>query len=637
MSMFQKSLFFLFLCSSVSSFAQIQLIELGPHNPHLAARAEEGMQRRGPVCPEQTLSLPFFDDFSRLDSFYPSCERWLDRQVFVNSGFAYNPPTVGVATFDGLDEFGAPYNRSINTAISYPADTLCSQPLDLSGLTVADNVILSYFYQPQGYGDRPEPDDSLILEFKRNDGEWIVQRSYEGVATNVSSLDMFDFEEAFIALEQEYLYNGFQFRFRNRAAISGNNDHWNIDYVYLDRNRDSSGNYQDVAFTEIPASPLQAYSSVPWRHFLASMWRDSLNMRQNNLSALSGTLDREFELFSIDDAGNRQSLSLEPIAALTYGPSPNANDERLGSRNGIISPFVPSERIELESEYRILNPTDFQNAPAYFVNDTVRRRIELHNYFAYDDGMAESRIIAQGVGTMVGLRFLTTVDDTIRGLYIHMPHFVARDSELDFINLKVWVADLENEAYSRDIFRLRYIAGFNGFYYVPLVDFFGDETPVAVSANTPFYVGWQQASTTPVPIGFDRNNLEAMEHTFVKPNGQAWQQSDLPGAIMIRPLMSIDPVPLTGLAEQENRSFELRVWPNPVEAGQVLHIDYELPREAGKYTWRLLDLFGRQLINYPAEQKQVLLPQGLSASMYILELYEQNSGRSLKKQSIIIR
>ena len=35
----------------------------------------------------------------------------------------------------------------------------------------------------------------------------------------------------------KYFYEDFQFRFRNIASLSGNNDHWNIDYVRLVANR----------------------------------------------------------------------------------------------------------------------------------------------------------------------------------------------------------------------------------------------------------------------------------------------------------------------------------------------------------------------------------------------------------------
>ena len=77
------------------------------------------------VVPD-TLTLPFLDDFSQ-DGIYPSTERWLDKEVFINSDLARNMPTVGVATFDGLNEYGNPY--SPGSTISGWADTLTSKSI----------------------------------------------------------------------------------------------------------------------------------------------------------------------------------------------------------------------------------------------------------------------------------------------------------------------------------------------------------------------------------------------------------------------------------------------------------------------------------------------------------------------------
>src|SRR3954471_22646353 len=55
---------------------------------------------RAIVC--DTVLLPFVDDFSR-DGIYPFDCLWTDSAVFINDDFADNPPTFGVATFDGVN------------------------------------------------------------------------------------------------------------------------------------------------------------------------------------------------------------------------------------------------------------------------------------------------------------------------------------------------------------------------------------------------------------------------------------------------------------------------------------------------------------------------------------------------------
>ena len=49
----------------------------------------------------------FRDDFSSYAG-WPHHELWVDRQAYINSTFGLNPYSIGVATFDGLDEKGYP-------------------------------------------------------------------------------------------------------------------------------------------------------------------------------------------------------------------------------------------------------------------------------------------------------------------------------------------------------------------------------------------------------------------------------------------------------------------------------------------------------------------------------------------------
>ncbi len=127
------------------------------------------------------LSLPFFDNF-KTPAPFPDSRRWVEKAVFVNTGFGYLPPDQGVATFDALDSTGSIYGNAIS--VPFRADHLTSQPLRLDSvfspvprkLTPADSVYLSFYYQPQGYGDAPEKGDSLILVFHELTGDTVFSR-----------------------------------------------------------------------------------------------------------------------------------------------------------------------------------------------------------------------------------------------------------------------------------------------------------------------------------------------------------------------------------------------------------------------------------------------------------------------------
>ena len=65
--------------------------------------------------------------------------------------------------FDALDINGEFYPSQYGTKYA-SGDTLTSKPIDL--YYPGDNTIfLSFFYQPGGFGDAPENEDELMLDF----------------------------------------------------------------------------------------------------------------------------------------------------------------------------------------------------------------------------------------------------------------------------------------------------------------------------------------------------------------------------------------------------------------------------------------------------------------------------------------
>ena len=69
---------------------------------------------------------------------------WIDQDVFINDNYAINPWTIGVATFDGLDETGYPHDWTGSGATGW-ADDLTSKPIDLSTYSVGDSIYISFF------------------------------------------------------------------------------------------------------------------------------------------------------------------------------------------------------------------------------------------------------------------------------------------------------------------------------------------------------------------------------------------------------------------------------------------------------------------------------------------------------------
>lgn len=125
--------------------------------------------------------LPFFDDFKQ-SGFYPDTSRWMDNYVFINQDFALFPPSWGAATFDAVNQFGEVYSDA--NPLQFFADQLSSRPIRLDSIFdptpramyPSDSVYLSFYYQPQGVGNDPQPQDSLVLDFGFYSGDYIFDR-----------------------------------------------------------------------------------------------------------------------------------------------------------------------------------------------------------------------------------------------------------------------------------------------------------------------------------------------------------------------------------------------------------------------------------------------------------------------------
>ncbi|MEM9024444.1 MAG: hypothetical protein AAGB22_11915, partial [Bacteroidota bacterium] len=79
--------------------------------------------------------------------------------AYINQTFGFQPPSIGVATLDGLDPYGLPYNENFGSSRGL-ADSLSSKPIDLERdpitLQPYANVYFSFYFQPEGFGDKPE-------------------------------------------------------------------------------------------------------------------------------------------------------------------------------------------------------------------------------------------------------------------------------------------------------------------------------------------------------------------------------------------------------------------------------------------------------------------------------------------------
>ena len=97
--------------------AQLKRYPVQRKNPVQKNTVQKNSTARSQTVPP--LSLPFWDDFSftpinnPADTFssYPLRSLWEQGEnVWINNGLGINPPTMNVASFDGLDSVGLPFS-----------------------------------------------------------------------------------------------------------------------------------------------------------------------------------------------------------------------------------------------------------------------------------------------------------------------------------------------------------------------------------------------------------------------------------------------------------------------------------------------------------------------------------------------
>lgn len=507
----------------------------------------------------QSLQLPVIDDFSSTNMF-PDTRIWADNNVFINNSFAIDPKTIGVATFDIFDSKGKIYD--IATGIGFGSDTLTSNPINLS-YDKESNIRLSFYYQPGGLGDIPDAKDSLTLQFYApSTKKWLPVWYTPGYDTLLS----FTYKSILIN-DTAFLKDGFRFRFINYASLTSTDiagktsipDVWNLDYVKLDKNRPENDSiYEDIAMIKPLSSLLKTYSAMPWSHYLFAFIQEikpKVEMTYKIYNPKGLTVDRKFTFKELNTNNPKDTLNM--------GGEINDPWQNIYKDYDLTNPFTSRNKDSAIYEIRsFISIEDTINKYKY--NDTAKFTQVFTNYFAYDDGNAESGYGISGQGAenaKAAYRFYSYFPDTLRSIAIFFNP--SQDNATDTIYFRLAVWDNNNGKpgnliYSDTWERTPIIKPRNEFAYYALDS--------GIRVNETFFVGWEQSSDGFLNIGYDLNSANGQQFLFYNING-TWEQSGSsgnvrPGSLMFRPIMRTrksSPVPVPVVQKKQ----EIRIFPNP--------------------------------------------------------------------------
>ena len=501
---------------------------------------------------------------------------WADRMALRNDRYGLNPRSLGVATLDGLDQNGYPYQ--FGTSVTNYGDRLTTKPIDLTGFSASDSLYLSFLYQPEGLGDIPEAGDSLVLEFYASGlDQWFHIWGVGGTAVH-------PFRAVHIPLTQAaFITNGFRFRFKNYGGLSGSLDHFHIDYVHL--RAFSSHNdtlFKDFALCYPVATLLEKYTSVPWDHY-----RNTLgNVMENGLQVMVYNGSNAAENYQNGQIEVRQNGVLQgnfslPGFLLAEGNINYDPSTYYTSFHDLSTGYEFNKSLAGDYQTFTVKTTVSAQFPNLVSNDTASFTQGFYNYYSYDDGSAEAAFGPTGTQSMLAVHFNAFEADSLLGVYLHfVPSVVDVSNKLFY--LTVWE---DNNGipgdilYQDDVFSPRqptYNQGLNNFnpYYFSG----GQKVPV----NSSFFVGWKQVDAVRYNLGLDRNIDHSNEIFYSVNFGGSWQNPLFTGSPMLRPIFStaLDAVlsepalkPLSSYTVFPNPSANeaLIVSPFSDEAGYVIY------------------------------------------------------------------
>lgn len=612
------------------AYAQLQLYPLSPQqsrallNPSFGRVEQDG---------EDTtrLSLPFFDDFStngkpwihkgRPDE--PDTSRWVrNGGTFINNTIAVNPPSFNVATFDGIAANGRPY-EFINPFAVGLTDRLESKRIDLDTMRIQDNIYLSFFWQAEGLGERPDAEDYLAVEFLDKNNNWVRRwQQNGGIVGNI-------FKYVILPIDNSiFFHKNFRFRFVRFGRKSGPFDTWHIDYIYLNKNRNPTDNsFLDIAASGIQANFLKRYSAMPMRQFVQNPQAEIAD----SAFLFVSNLDRRFNVFAYDAilTDKLTGRELGVLADTTAIIGEFRRDLRIGAVNrgvgtGARPPVVlPLNRpkLHLQTTFRLntgerddlIPPINFRN------NDTLSSLTVLDDYYAYDDGSAEFAISFNQRFGRLAYRYELNTQAVLSHVDIYFAP-VLTDLQGETYNLRVWKRLDEQGGGARDSILLvqntfvSYSDSINKFIRIPL----SRRIPLQGS----FFIGVEQLSDKPLTLGFDRNTDSGSE-IWVNVANRWERNTRLKGSIMLRPVFAEDTV--TGLESEPTGGFHPVVYPNPSSGFFSVRGNVRL--------LTIYDLQGRLLLQKTFERGQIaenISLEGFPNGIYLLHLVNEQHTKIVK-------
>lgn len=612
-----------------------------------------------PLKSAKVLSLPFFDDFTT-SVFYPDPEKWQGTSTYITNSLPVNPPSYNVAVFDVYNADGLVYKSGKGHTIG---DTLTSHQFDLSALSIADSVYLSFYYQVGGKTallpvtmnlrdtvavalDSLWPEDAKILKYTTNeqdtavilypvdtttsafvfsDRDSMIVEFYNGdsttweragylVKTSVNKL----FDQYILHVKPKYFTNVFQFRLINKMhsadmEVFNKRPPWMIDYVRLEKsNRSNMLTKKDLAISNTPEFIFSNNSyAIPWKH-LEIAQNDTFFRKQIDISIRNNSGNDNFPYDRIEYNIKELKSGKSWLGGYRFGLNVPVPLTSISLEKAYSFEYVEQDSGIFEVAYSFIASNDEEPS-----NNSFTQTFESSNYYANDDGTPEMMVNYGVYGSWLASRFYNHKTDTLRAVDIYFTPAV-RNLTIDK-TFEIWVwkmnkdslPDYKNPVYISKLDSVSYRSAYNFKRY-----HLEPDEPVLID-NDFFFIGIRQFFTYESGIGIDMShnshNTFGLSAVVEGDENGGWSKVNVFGNLMIRPVMGGVLDKSTGIGAVDTDK-QLIVYPQPANN----ELNFRVPDNTKIETIAIFNLTGQQVMY--ADGTERLNVSHLHPGVYMLKV-----------------
>lgn len=609
---------------------------LSPNRPSMGYGLSPNLR---PASPNQiivpTNRRGIFEDWSQVRNSRPDTLLWESfGGVTINNSFGVRPPSVNVATFDGMRYNGRPYSDTLS--LKGFCDTLQTKPLDLTLYRPGrDSWFVRFRYQPGSSVPQTIADTNsyMALELSSDATGGIWKRIWTQKGTD--SIEVDSFTTAKVPIVDSLVAGDVRLRWMNYGQKNGWYDSWNLDYIQLAVNLDNLDTLSDITWTTPITRVFSKYSALPRAQFGAMpprFLRDSIQavIRNNRPErGLPVTFVPEVRFYQWPQNSLITDVPAADINGSFFAPPLNTKERTVSVRKTSyqsLAGLAISDTTEAVYSRFTLRAQGSINTIRS--NDTILSVLPIGDVMSCDDGTAEGILFVQGPGAKGVIELETFVKDTLTAVQMYIPFIRPIPNVVTQVPFRLKVLTFLGDGNPSSPTRLdsSLLSSSQVLNYNSSIDSFVTYVlprPVIVRPGK-FFIGFEQVANVEneVRLGFDINYPDSTPFWYNR-DGR-WQKFTRVGGVpMIRAVFGRSSAPTS--VKNPSLASAAKLYPNPIHSHtQELQLD-----GLGLSSAQLLDSQGKLLwtwvLDAASENHSLDLPVGLSAGMYLVRVTDTES------------